>query len=163
MGLFIRDDKLRAMYRGSVGNDVAKRYARLWTSVITRAPLPRRWVVLEVSGRRSGKTVRFPLGMADVDGKWYLVSMLGDECNWVKNVRASGGSATLRGRRSRTCSLVEVPAEERAPILRRYLVKVPGARPHIPVDRRAPAAAFEAVAPRFPVFRVDDARPPRAV
>ncbi len=31
------------------------------------------------------------------------------------------------------CRLVEVPASERAPIIKRYLEQVPGARPHIPV------------------------------
>ncbi len=44
---------------------------------------------------------------------------------------------------------------ERPAIIRRYLEQVPGARPHIPVDRRAPLADFEAIASRYPVFRVD--------
>ncbi len=44
---------------------------------------------------------------------------------------------------------------ERAAIIRRYLEQVPGARPHIPVDRHAPLAAFEAIASRYPVFRVE--------
>ncbi|MGN6635130.1 MAG: nitroreductase family deazaflavin-dependent oxidoreductase, partial [Oryzihumus sp.] len=54
--------------------------------------------------------------------------------------------------------LVEVPPGERAPILRRYLDLAPGARAHIPVDRHAPLADVEAVAARFPVFRVEPAR-----
>ena len=48
----------------------------------------------------TGAVTRFPLGMADVDNQWYLVSMLGENCNWVKNVRAAGGRATLRRRRA---------------------------------------------------------------
>ena len=43
----------------------------------------------------------------------------------------------------------------RAPILRRYLQVAPGARPHIPLDRRAPLAEFERIAALYPVFRVD--------
>ena len=43
---------------------------------------------------------------------------------------------------------------ERPPIIKRYLEKVPGARPHIPIDRHAPVADFEAISPRYPVFRV---------
>lgn len=35
-----------------------------------------------------------------------------------------------------------------------YLEQVPGGRPHIPVDRRAPAADFTVVAARYPIFRV---------
>jgi hypothetical protein len=44
--------------------------------------------------------------------------------------------------------------DERAAILKRYLEKVPGARPHIPVDRHAPVADFEAIAQDYPAFRV---------
>ncbi len=43
---------------------------------------------------------------------------------------------------------------ERPPILRRYLDKVPGARPHIPVDRHAPMADLMAVCTRYPVYLV---------
>jgi hypothetical protein len=92
--------------------------------------------------------------MADIRGQWYLVPMLGENCNWVKNVRAAGGKAVLRRRRAVPCSLVELPVAERAPILKRYVAQVPGARPHIPVDRSAPVADFEAIAARYPVFRV---------
>jgi hypothetical protein len=80
--------------------------------------------------------------------------MLGDDCNWVRNVRAAGGRATLRRRRSVECQLVEVPVRERAPIIKRYLQQVPGGRPHIPVDRSAPTADFEAVASRYPAFEI---------
>ena len=40
---------------------------------------------------------------------------------------------------------------------RRYLQQVPGARPHIPVDQHSPMADFEAIAPRYPFFRVSSA------
>jgi hypothetical protein len=112
-------------------------------------------VTLEVVGRRTGRVTRFPLGMADREGNWYLVSMLGNDCDWVRNARAAGGLVTIRPGRARARHLVEVPVEERAPILKRYLQKVPGARPHIPVDRNAPLAGFEAIVARYPVFRVE--------
>jgi hypothetical protein len=92
--------------------------------------------------------------MADWDGHWYLVSMLGESCNWVQNVRAADGRAVLRRRRAVTCQLSEVPVAERPAIIRRYLETVPGGRPHIPVSPGAPLSDFEAVAPRYPVFRV---------
>jgi deazaflavin-dependent oxidoreductase (nitroreductase family) len=149
------DDRLRAMYRGGRGDATARRFARFWAAVQGAGLLPRRWVTLEVPGRRTGRTTRFPLGMADRDGQWYLVSMLGNDCNWVRNVRATGGAVTIRRGRARRRQLVEIPAGERAPILKRYLRKVPGGRPHIPVDRDAPLAEFEAIAAQYPVFRVD--------
>jgi hypothetical protein len=152
-GLF-SDDNLRAMYTGGRANTTARRLARLWAAAFALGLAPKRWVTLEVAGRRSGRAVRFPLGMADSDGEWYLVAMLGEQCNWVQNVRAAGGRATLRHGRAAACQLVEVPACERPPIIRRYLDKVPGARAHIPVDRHAPTADFDAISSRYPVFRV---------
>jgi hypothetical protein len=144
------------MYAGGRGNTQARWFARLWVKMIRTGFLPRRWVVLEVPGRRTGRITRFPLGMADVDGRWYLVSMLG-ECNRVRNVRAADGRIVLRRRRAKSCWLVEIPVDQRAVVLRRYVQKVSGGRPHIPVDPRAPMSAFEDIAARYPVFAVDPA------
>jgi deazaflavin-dependent oxidoreductase (nitroreductase family) len=156
MAWLLTDERLRAMYKGGRGDRTARAFARLWAGVIAYGPLPPRWVTLEVAGRRTGKTARFPLGMADVGGQWYLVSMLGEGCHWVRNVRAARGDVMLRSRgRARRCRLVEVPVEQRAAILRRYVQKVPGARPHIPVDRHAPTTDFVGISSRYPVFRVE--------
>lgn len=144
---------LRQMYAGGRGNATARRYARFW-SVMFRSRVSRRWVDLEVRGRRSGRATRFPIGLAHVGDQWYAVSMLG-ECNWTRNVRAAGGDAVLHGRGWGRQHLAEVPVEERPPILKRYLAQVPGARPHIRVDRHAPVREFEGVAPHIPVFRVE--------
>ena len=146
-------DRLRAMYRGGRGNATARRYAWFWNRAFRLGLLPRRWVTLEVRGRRTGTVTRFPLGMADIGGQWYVVSMLG-ECNWVWNVRAAQGRVTLRRRRARAVRLFEVPVDERAPVIRRYVGRVPGGRPHIPVDRHEPVEAFETIACDYPVFRV---------
>ncbi|MGX9791165.1 nitroreductase/quinone reductase family protein [Mycobacterium sp. MMS18-G62] len=146
--------KLRAMYKGGRGNAEARSYARLWIRIMRLGVLPRRWVVLEVPGRRTGRPTEFPLGMADAGGQWYLVSMLGEQCNWVRNIRAAGYQAVLWRRRARRCELIEVPPDERAPILRRYLQKVPGGRPHIPVSPGSPLPSFAAISAQYPVFRV---------
>lgn len=147
-------DRLRSMYPGGRAGPRARRLSRLWATVFGLGLGPRRWVSLEVTGRKSGRTVRFPLGMADLAGQWYLVSMLGERCNWVLNARAAGGRAVIRHGHAVACRLVEVPPAERPQILRRYLQKVPGGRPHIPVSQHAPTADFAAIAQRYPVFRV---------
>jgi hypothetical protein len=98
--------------------------------------------------------ISFPVAIADYDGERYLVSMLGANVNWVRNVRAADGNAVLRHGRSEAIRLVEVATGDRAPILRRYLEVAPGGRPHIPVDRRAPLERFEEIAPAIPVFRI---------
>jgi hypothetical protein len=95
--------------------------------------------------------------IALVDGQRYLVSMLGDNVQWVHNVRASGGRAVLRSGTREEVRLEEVPADQRAPILRAYLQRAPGARPHVPVNKDEGLAEFEKVAAAFPVFRLASA------
>jgi hypothetical protein len=92
--------------------------------------------------------------MADYEGERYLVSMLGQGSNWVRNVRAAGGHAVLRHGRREAVRLSEVDAGARAPILRRYLSLAPAPRAFIPVDPEAPVEDFEKVAASIPVFRV---------
>ncbi|WP_051684121.1 nitroreductase/quinone reductase family protein [Blastococcus sp. URHD0036] len=120
---------------------------------------PARIVVLEVAGRRTGRTVSLPVVVADLDGERYLVSMLGDGTQWVRNVRAARGRVTLRHRGRQDVVLEEVEPARRAPVLRRYLDLAPGARAHIPVDRRAPVTDFDQIAADFPVFRITTAPP----
>lgn len=111
-------------------------------------------VALETVGRRTGRSVRVPVAVTEYDGERYLVSMLGPDADWVRNVRAANGHAALHRRGREGVVLEEVPVDRRAPVLRRYLAVAPGARPHFPVDRRAPVREFEAIAHLFPVFRV---------
>jgi membrane protease YdiL (CAAX protease family) len=73
---------------------------------------------------------------------------------WVHNLRAAGGRAALRSAGVEQIRLDDVPVERRAPILKEYLRRAPGARPHVPVDKDAPLAAFERIAPSLPVFRI---------
>jgi len=92
--------------------------------------------------------------MVVVDGQRYLVSMLGDNVQWVHNVRAAGGRAVLRSGGREEIQLEEVPTDQRAPILRAYLQRAPGARPHMPMNKDAALAEFEQIAVACPVFRV---------
>jgi hypothetical protein len=76
-----------------------------------------------------------------------------------RNVRAAGGRAVLRHGRREAVRLEEVDPGARAPILRRYLALAPGARAHIPVDRRAPLEEFDRIAAQIPVFRITADQP----
>jgi hypothetical protein len=80
--------------------------------------------------------------------------MLGAEVDWVRNVKAAGGNVTLRHGRREEVQLEEVPANLRAPVLKAYLKRAPGARPHLPIHKDAPLSEFEQVSSQFPVFRV---------
>jgi hypothetical protein len=111
-------------------------------------------VTLEVPGRRSGRTISLPLVMVILAGERYLVSMLGAEAEWVRNVKAAGGDVTLRHGRREEVHLEEVPVERRAPILKAYLKRAPGARAHFPIHKDAPLSEFDRMSAQFPVFQV---------
>lgn len=53
------------------------------------------------------------------------------------------GNATLRHGRRKEVHLEEVVADRRAPVLKAYLKRAPGARPHLPIDKDAPLAEFD--------------------
>ena len=142
------------LYGGKRPNWIAKMLNRGWATVFSSGVMSNLYMTLEVTGRKSGRTVSLPVVVAVVDGQRYLVSMLGENVNWVQNVRAAGGRAALLSGGREEVHLDEVPAEQRAPILREYLQHAPGARPHVPVNKDAPVAEFEKVATAFPVFRV---------
>lgn len=143
------------MYRDGRPNRLARLLNRLSAVQFSTGFLaPTGWVTLEVTGRVSGRPVVFPLVVADYEDERYLVSMLGENANWVANVRAANGEAILRHGRARPVRLVDVPVAERAPILRRYLDVAPGARAHLPVDRTEPVEQFERIAANYPVFRI---------
>ena len=145
----------RWLYRGGHPHLLVKILNRGWAILHSLGLYPDRWVTLEVPGRKSGKMVSFPLAMTTMNGERYLVSMLGQDANWVRNVRAAGGKARLVHGITEQVRLEELDASQRAPILQAYLQIAPGARPHIPVDKDAPIAEFEKIAAEFPVFRLE--------
>lgn len=144
----------RWMYRSGRPNRAAAFFNRIQAMAAARGLPPKRVVTLEVAGRRTGRLSSFPVVVADYEGDRYLVSMLGRKANWVRNARAAGGRVRLRHGDAEEVQLDEVTPPARAPILRRYLQVAPGARPHIPVDRRAPLPDFERIAEEYPVFRI---------
>ncbi|MEO7910663.1 MAG: nitroreductase family deazaflavin-dependent oxidoreductase [Roseiflexaceae bacterium] len=141
-------------YRGGHPNRIAQFLNRCSAGVYALGVAPNYLVTLEVPGRRSGRRIRLPLVMVVVAGERYLVSMLGTSVGWVRNVQAAGGNITLHHGRHEAVHLEEVAVDRRAPVLKAYLQRAPGARAHLPIDKDAPLAAFEQVAFQFPVFRV---------
>jgi hypothetical protein len=93
--------------------------------------------------------------IATVEGERYLVSMLGPESDWEKNVGAAHGYAVIRQGRRHRVHLVEVPRQQRAPILREYVRIAPSGRQHFLLAVGAPLSEFEAIARRYPVYRID--------
>jgi hypothetical protein len=123
---------------------------------IARGP----FYVLEVRGRRRGRTIALPVDLVDLDGHRYLVCARGNS-NWVRNVGASGEIVLIQARHRRRYAVRELPPGQRAPVLKAYLDGYAReVQRFFPVPKGSPVTAFEGLAPRFPVFElqpIDDA------
>ena len=150
-----RSPLLRLFYRDWRPTRIGRWVNRLasWLSVVGLSS--REMAVLEVRGRASGQCRSTPVVVATVEGKRYLVSMLGPGSDWVKNVEAAHGDAVLRQGRRRPVHLVSVPPAARAPILSAYVRVATSGRHHLPVAVGAPLTEFHTIADRYPVYRID--------
>lgn len=110
--------------------------------------------VLEVRGRKSGRTISLPVDPLDEQGRRYLVCARG-EANWVRNARAAGQVTLVRALRRRRYAVRELPAGERAPLLKAYLTRFAReVQRFFPLSKDSPIEAFAALAPRYPVFEL---------
>jgi deazaflavin-dependent oxidoreductase (nitroreductase family) len=152
-----RSGYLRLFYRDWRPTRLGRLVNGVWAWLSGRGLTPRILLTLQVKGRRSGRLRTSVLVVARHDRQLYLVSMLGEGSDWVRNVRAAGGEAFIKRGRSRPVKLTEVPVSERGPILKIYCHVATSGRRHFPVPHNAPVSEFDAVAERYPVFRVDPA------
>jgi len=110
--------------------------------------------LLTIRGRRSGLPRSTPISVVVLDGRRYVVAAL-PGMDWVKNARAAGDGVMARGRHRECIRLVELPVEERGPVLRAFLEQVPGGVKYFGVSPDPDVLAASAV--RYPVFRVEAA------
>jgi deazaflavin-dependent oxidoreductase (nitroreductase family) len=117
--------------------------------------------VLEVRGRTTGEPRRVPVNLLTLDGERYLVAPRG-ETQWVRNLRANGGEATLLlGRRREPFTARELEDHEKPRVLRAYLKRwkaeigmfFQGVGPDAPDDE------LRRIAPGYPVFRLGSGGP----
>lgn len=112
--------------------------------------------VLTVAGRRSGEPRSVPVNLLTHGGDRYLVAPRGNT-QWVRNIRAAGGHASLRrGRRSEEIVAVELDDADKTPVLRAYLDRWGWEVGQFfdDIDAESTDDELAAAAPGFPVFRV---------
>lgn len=152
-----RSGYLRYFYR----NWHPTRFGRIWNSAYAWVSglglTPQTLITLQVKSRSNGRLCSTILVGAIYEGSRYVVSMLGDDSEWVKNIRAADGEAFIKRGRSRPVVLKEIPADKRAPILKAWSQIATSGRQHLPVPHSARVSAFEAIAEDYPVFRIDPA------
>jgi deazaflavin-dependent oxidoreductase (nitroreductase family) len=78
--------------------------------------------ILTVRGRRTGRPIRTPINVQELNGTHYVTSPRG-ETGWSRNLRASGDCELKIKGASRRCRATEVPPAERGPIIAAYLEK----------------------------------------
>jgi len=129
-------------------------FNRLFGIVLTFGIGLRHNYVLEVRGRKTGRTFSAPVDLLEFDGRRYLVAPRG-ETNWVRNARAAGRAALRKGRVREEFALRQVAVSERPELLKAYLDRFAATvQRYFPVTRGSPAAAFIPVAGRYPVFEL---------
>jgi deazaflavin-dependent oxidoreductase (nitroreductase family) len=114
---------------------------------------PPQTYLLTVPGRRSGRPQTTPVTLVEVGQERWLVAPYG-EVGWVRNARAAGWVTLTRGLRVEMMAIRELEPIEAAPVLKRYIARVPITRPFFDVTPGSDLGAFEAEAARHPVFQL---------
>src|SRR5215212_4000296 len=105
---------------GGRPNRVARILNRCWAALRALGVAPDYLVTLEVPDRRPGRIVSLPLVMVVVGGERYLVSMLGEEVNRVRNMKAARATSPYAMVVARRCVWKRL-RQIVAPILKAYL------------------------------------------
>jgi deazaflavin-dependent oxidoreductase (nitroreductase family) len=130
-------------------------FNRITSWFAARGLMPAKTVQVEVKGRRSGEMRTMVINSVDYEGQSYFVSTRG-ESEWVRNVRAAGGEVVIQRAGRKRARLEELPAEQRAPIIKKYLGEnAMVTRRQFEMDPKAPLSEFEGIADRHPVFRIE--------
>jgi deazaflavin-dependent oxidoreductase (nitroreductase family) len=108
---------------------------------------------LAVVGRTSGQVRTTVVNLLDVEGQQYLVAPRGNT-QWVRNVRAAGRAELRLGRRVEAVTPVELPDDEKPPIIREYVRRWKSEVGMFfeGIDENATDDEVTAIASGFPVF-----------
>ena len=129
-------------------------FGRLLTFFVRIGVIRSHFYVLEVRGRKSGRTFTLPVDPIEFEGRRYLVCARGNS-NWVRNARAAGEVVLVRALRRRRFAVRELPPGERPPVLKAYLDRyATEVQRFFPVPKGSPVEAFNDLAPRYPVFEL---------
>lgn len=110
--------------------------------------------LLEVRGRKTGRTITLPVDLLPVEEKLFLVAPRG-RTQWVRNAEAQGAVVLRRGSRSQRYGLRPLSGAEKPPILKAYLDRFHReVQQFFPVQAGSPLESFVALTDRYPVFEL---------
>jgi len=139
---------MTSTYRLTPSRRAANRLVRL---LLKLGLMPGPTYLLTVPGRRTGRPLSTPVTLVEQDGARWLVAPYGDVA-WVRSARAAGQITLSRGKRSETVPIRELSPADAAPVLQRYITRVPITRPYFDAKPDSPLSDFISEAPRHPVF-----------
>ncbi|MGB9380865.1 MAG: nitroreductase family deazaflavin-dependent oxidoreductase [Candidatus Binatus sp.] len=110
--------------------------------------------LLEVRGRKSGKTFTTPVNVLDFNGRRWLVAARGDTA-WARNARAAGHVCLRRGSSSESLVVRELADADKPEVIKAFLDRFKSqVQRFFDVPAGSPADAFLATASRTPVFEL---------
>ena len=139
---------MASTYRLTPSRRAANRLVRL---LLKLGLMPGPTYLLTVPGRRTGRPLSTPVTLVEQGAARWLVAPYGDVA-WVRSARAAGQITLSRGRRSETVPIRELGPDDAAPVLQRYITRVPITRPYFDARPDSPLSDFISEAPRHPVF-----------
>ena len=133
---------------------VERIFGRVLTFLLWIGLIRGHFYVLEVRGRKSGKTFTLPVDPIEFEERHYLACVRGNS-NWVRNARIACEVALAHAMRRRRYAVRELPSGIRSPILKAYLDRFAGeVQRFFPVPKGSPVEAFSELAPRYPIFEL---------
>lgn len=108
--------------------------------------------LLEVRGRRTGRTYTLPVDLLQCGQALYLVAPRG-HTQWARNAAASDAVVLRRGSRRERYALRALDDGDKPPVLKAYLDRFANeVGRFFPVPAGSPVDAFIPLAPRYPAF-----------
>jgi deazaflavin-dependent oxidoreductase (nitroreductase family) len=110
--------------------------------------------LLQVRGRKSGKTYSTPIDLLEFDGKRFLVAPRG-RTQWVRNAEVAGEVTLKKGKTRLKFGLRTISDADKPEILKAYLDSFKReVQTYFPVAAGSPPEAFGPLVQSYPVFEL---------
>ena len=110
--------------------------------------------VLEVRGRKSGRTYSTPVNLLNLNGKRFLVAARG-YTQWVRNALAAGDVTLKKAWTRRRFEIRALANDEKPEVLKAYLDRFKlSVQRYFPLAAGSEPEAFVPLADRYPVFEL---------
>lgn len=110
--------------------------------------------LLQVRGRKSGKTYSTPVDLLEMNGRRFLVAPRG-RTQWVRNAEAAGEVTLKKGGTRLKFRVRPLSDTEKLPVVKAYLDAFKReVQRYFPVPAGSPVEAFRDLAPSYPAFEL---------